>query len=58
MSTSDVIDKASQFTAPRGRSRLRGYLVRRGRQLARVLLILAIGLAFMAGASKSRAGRA
>ena len=50
MSTSDAIDQASQFTAPRGRSRLRGYLVRRGRSLARVLLILAIGLAFMAGA--------
>jgi hypothetical protein len=29
---------------------LRRYLVRRGRWLARLLLILAIGLAFMAGA--------
>jgi hypothetical protein len=50
VSTSHAIDEASQFTAPRGRSRLRGYLVRRARRLARLMLILAIGVAFMAGA--------
>ena len=49
MSTLDAIDQPSQFPAPRGQSRLRRYLVRRGRLLARLLLILAIGLAFMAG---------
>ena len=50
VSTSHAIDEASQFTAPRWRSRLRGYLVRRARRLARLMLILAIGVAFMAGA--------
>jgi hypothetical protein len=50
MSTSDAIDQASKPTAKRGRARLRGYLARRGRQLARLLLVVAIGLAFTAGA--------
>ena len=49
MSTSNATDQASQVSAPAPRSRLRGYLVRRGRQLGRVLLILLIGLLFMAG---------
>ena len=49
MSTSNATDQASQVSAPGPRSRLRGYLVRRGRQLGRALLILLIGLLFMAG---------
>jgi hypothetical protein len=49
MLTSDAISEASQAPAPRSRSRLRGYLVRRGRQLRRALLILTLGLLFLAG---------
>ena len=49
MSTADAVDQGSQVPASAGRSRLRGYLARRGRQFSRLLLILAIGLVFMAG---------
>jgi hypothetical protein len=49
MSTSHAIDQGVQVSAPAPRSRFRGYLVRRGRQLRRALLILTIGLLFMAG---------
>jgi hypothetical protein len=47
MVTSDTIGEASQASAPG--SRLRGYLVRRGRQLRRALLVLTLGLLFLAG---------
>jgi hypothetical protein len=49
MPASDVIDQASQASARTMRSRLRGYLVRRTRQLLRLLVIIAIGLLFLAG---------
>ena len=49
MATSDVIGQAWQTSIRTWRTRLRGYLVRRARQLARLLLFLTIGLLFLAG---------
>ena len=48
MSTSEGIHPPSQSSARSSRSRLRAYLVRRTRQLGRLLTVLAIGLLFMA----------
>jgi hypothetical protein len=49
MPASDVIDEAPHASVRTMRSRLRGYLVRRARQLVRLLFFIAIGLLFMAG---------
>jgi hypothetical protein len=49
MLTSDLVDPASQPSVRTWRTRLRGYLVRRARQLARLLLVLTIGLLLIAG---------
>jgi hypothetical protein len=48
MVASDLIDPASQPSVRTWRSRLRGYLARRTRQLLRVLLFLTIGILFFA----------
>jgi hypothetical protein len=50
MSRTEAIDPPSKSGAGPSRSRLRGFLTRPGRQLGRVLLILAIGLLIVAGA--------
>ena len=50
MSRTEAIDPPSKSGAAPSRSRLRGFLTRPGRQLGRVLLILAIGLLIVAGA--------
>jgi hypothetical protein len=44
VTTSDVIAQASQTSVRTWQTRLRGYVVRRTRQLARLLLVLTIGL--------------
>ena len=49
MPTSEATDQPSQSPSRSSRSRLRGYLVRRSRQTGRVLMVLVIGLLFMAG---------
>jgi hypothetical protein len=49
MAISEVIDRASQQAVRTWRSRLRGYLVRRGKQLLRLLLFLIVGLVVVAG---------
>ncbi len=45
----DVIDQKLQPSVRTWRSRLRGYLARRSRQLLRLMLIVVIALLFMAG---------
>jgi hypothetical protein len=50
MSTDEAITQTSPPLAVSVRSRFRGYARRRGRQLVRLLGIVAIGLAFLAGA--------
>jgi hypothetical protein len=50
MAISEMIDEASQPAVRTCRTRLRGYLLRRGRQLVRLLLFLVIGLACLAAA--------
>jgi hypothetical protein len=58
MSTTEAIDQPAPSSA-RARSmriRLRGYLVRRGRQLLRLMLVLVLGLLFMAGALEAWRG--
>jgi hypothetical protein len=49
MLNSDLIDQKLQPSVRTARSRLRGYLARRSRQLWRLLLIVVLGLLFMAG---------
>ena len=50
MAIPEVIDRASQPAVRTWRSRLRGYLARRGKQLLRLLLFLGISVVFVAGA--------
>src|ERR1017187_1322877 len=49
MLTRDEADQSEQTRAPSRQPRLRRYLIRRGRLLSRVVMILVIGLLFIAG---------
>ncbi len=56
MSTTEAIDPRSQSPARSWRSWLRSYSLRRGRQLARLMLALTLALLFMAGALEAWRG--